>query len=63
MIENRIFKDLLNVFIANLGRIFTWRSQMLTTVDSQIDLSISEIFWLVVREEKDSSIADPFTDL
>lgn len=48
VIEDGILKDLLYVFVAYFRWFLAWGSQMLPSVDSQIDLGIAEIFRFVV---------------
>ena len=57
MIENWVFEDLLDVLIADFWRILTRRAQMLPTVDRKIDLSVSKVFGLVVREEQNCTVS------
>jgi len=48
VIEDGVFKDLLYIFVAYFRGFLSWRSQMLTSIDGQVDLGIAEIFGLVV---------------
>lgn len=63
MIEDGVLEDLLDILIANLGRVVPRGSQVLPTVHCQIYLSVSKVFWLVVGKEKDGTVADTTSHL
>ena len=49
VVEDRILEYLLNVLVADLWRFFTRRAQVLTTINSEVDLGVAEILRLIVR--------------
>ena len=49
VIEYWVFKYLLNVFVAYFRRLFPWWSEMLSTINSKIDLGVSKIFRFIIR--------------
>ena len=57
VVEHRILKDLLDVLIADLGRVLARRPQMLPTVHREIDLRVSKVFRLVVREQENGAVS------
>ena len=58
MVEDWVLEDLLNVFIADFGWLFTRRSQMLPTIHCKINLCITEVFWFVIGQEENGAVAD-----
>ena len=50
MIKHWIFENRFYSFSSNLGWRITWRSEMLSTVNGQINLSISEFFRSVLTQ-------------
>ena len=57
MVEHRVLKDLLDVLIADLRRVLARRPQMLPAVHREIDLSVSKVFRLVIREQENGTVS------
>ena len=63
MVEDRVLEDLLDVLVADLGRVFARRAQVLAAVNGEIDLGVTEVFRLVVREQKYGAVSHTSTHL
>ena len=63
MVEHRVLENLLNVFIADLGWFFTWRAQVLPTIDCEVDLGIAKVFGFVIRQQEHCAITHTLADL
>ena len=58
MIEHRVLEDLLDVFIADLGRVLSWGSQMLSTIHCQVNLCVSKVLGFVIGKKQDGTVSD-----